>query len=126
MIEYIDENLNTAYIHPHEVKQVLPSSRPDICACSIIPINGAAIRSFTEPNVLNQRIRDWFIADDYQQRALGGGDYAQRRVDQLEGLVRYLMGTCRDLDDDLARFIHGKLEHTLNNPPFSERSKNGL
>ena len=121
MIEYIDDNLNTAYIDPHFIKQILPSSRPDICACTILVENAPGILSFTEPEILNQRVHDWFIADDYQQRALGGGDYAQRRVDQLEGLVRYLMGTCRDLDDDLARFVYGKLEHVLNHPPFSER-----
>lgn len=121
MIEYIDENLNKAYIHPQEVKQLVGSSRPDICACYIVPVNGESIRSFTELDALNKSIHDWFIADDYQQRALGGGDYAQRRVDQLEGLVRYLMGTTQGLDDDLAKFIYGKLEHVLNHPPFSDR-----
>jgi len=123
MIEYIDEKLDSAYINPHFIKQIVTSSRPDICLCTILVEGAPGIKSFSEPHELNRRIHDWFIAEDYKQRALGGGDYAQRRVDQLEGLVRYLMGTTRDLDDDLAKFIYGKLEHVLNHPPFSEGDK---
>lgn len=120
MIEYINETLNKAFINPAVIKGLVPSTRPDICACYIIVDGEPAIKSHTPIELLNQQMRDWFQADDYRHRALGGGDYAQRRVDQLEGLIRYLLGTVRDIDNDLARFIEGKLKHELNNPPFSE------
>lgn len=123
MIEYVNEDLNTCYLNPSVIKVLVPSTRPDICACYIIVEGEVAIKSHTPIDNLNQQMRDWFQSDDYRHRALGGGDYAQRRVDQLEGLIRYLLGTVRGLDDDLARFIEGKLTHELNNPPFSERSE---
>lgn len=122
MIEYLNEDMNYAYMNPSSIMRLVPSTRPDICACYIIVEGQHAIKSHTSIDALNQQMRDWFQSDDYRHCALGGGDYAHRRVDQLEGVIRYILGTVRGLDNDLAVFIESKLTHELNTPPFSDRT----